>query len=452
MTLIAICDDEPAIRKTLAEILQDEHHDVTAVESGEELLGLLRSGEKRVDAIFLDIWLPGIDGVETLTQLKADGFDAPVIMISGHATLESAVKATRLGAFDFLEKPLNLDRVVISLNNALRQTKLDKRLNRLVNRLPKTQMIGDSTLIQQLKADIQLAAEAPARVLILGESGSGKELAARSIHELSPRRDEPFVEMNCAAIPEELIESELFGHVKGSFTGAIENRQGKFEEADRGTLFLDEIGDMSLQTQAKVLRVLQEQRFQRIGSNRTIAVDVRVIAATNKDLEQEIQAGRFRKDLFYRLNVIPITIPPLRERLSDLGPLCRHFAAEFAASYGRPALHFTPSAIEALTGYAWPGNVRELRNIVERLMIMCRKPEVTSADLPQATTGHTVLDPVFPEFSSLKDARDAFERSYIMAQLDRFDGNVTKTAEALQLERSHLHRKLKQLGIKDLDT
>ncbi len=447
--LIAICDDEPAIRKTLAEILRDEHYDVQLCKSGEDLLEFLKRGERRLDAIMLDVWLPGIDGVETLTKLRELDYDMPVIMISGHATLESAVKATRLGAFDFLEKPLNLDRVVISLSNALKQNRLERTQHQLSLRIPKTQLIGESAPILSLKREIELAAQAPARVLILGESGSGKELAARLIHEYSQRANEPFIEMNCAAIPSELIESEMFGHVKGSFTGAIETRQGKFEEADRGTLFLDEIGDMSLMTQAKVLRVLQEQRFQRIGSNRTIAVDVRVIAATNKDLETEIEAGRFRKDLYYRLNVIPIVVPPLRERVEDIGILCRHFSASFAKEYGRLAPRFSPSAISMMASYSWPGNVRELRNVVERLMIMCRKDEVSADDLPSQITGKQQETMFSMAFDSLKDARDFFEKSYIEHQLDKFEGNVTKTAEALQIERSHLHRKLKQLGLKE---
>lgn len=447
--LIAICDDEPAIRKTLTEILEDEHYDVAACESGEQFIQFLKESERRVDAALLDVWLPGIDGVETLTLIRESGFDFPVVVISGHATLESAVRATRLGAFDFLEKPLNLDKVVISLSNALKQNRLERQQQQWSSRVPKTHMVGESQAVLNLRKEIELAAGSPARVLILGESGSGKELAARLVHELSDRAEEVFVEMNCAAIPAELIESELFGHVKGSFTGAIDNRQGKFEEADRGTLFLDEIGDMSLQTQAKVLRVLQEQRFQRIGSNRTIAVDVRVIAATNKDLEEEIAAGRFRKDLFYRLNVIPLMVPALRERLEDLLPLCRFFAAEFARAYGRRALHFTPDAIDAMKSYSWPGNIRELRNVVERLMIMCRKEQVEATDLP-AQIGGRRQDPVLgTTFDSLREARDYFEKRYIESQLDRFEGNVTKTAESLQIERSHLHRKLKQLGIKE---
>lgn len=444
---VLICDDEPAIRKTLGEILEDEDHDVKLLDSGEALVQTVARSDRRIDAVFLDVWLPGMDGVTALEKLNENGFQAPVILISGHANLDTAVKATKLGAFDFLEKPLNLDKVILTLNNALKQHKLERRQAQLEAQLPSVAMIGESEAIVRLKEDIQMAAPSPSRVLILGESGAGKEVAARLIHDSSDRRDEPFIEMNCAAIPEELIESELFGHVKGSFTGAIADKRGKFEEADGGTLFLDEIADMSLNTQAKVLRVLQEQRFQPVGSSKTISVDVRVIAATNKDLEAEIAAGNFREDLFYRLNVIPMFVPPLRERPADIQRLCQHFISEFAQQYGRKAIQIMPDALAALTQYNWPGNVRELKNIVERLMIMSRSGEVHLGDLPRHISGAKAASFQIGTYNSLKEAREAFERQYILQVLDENEGNMSKTAEALKLERSNLYKKMKSYGI-----
>lgn len=444
---ILVCDDEPAIRKTLAQILEDEDYRVTAVGSAEALLSALR-GESRFDLVMLDVWLPGMDGLDALNKVKAGFPDLPVVMISGHANMDTAVKAVRDGAFDFLEKPLNMDKVLVTIANALKQARLEKKQRELAARLPSASMVGDSPRMVRLREDLALAAPSPGRVLILGESGCGKELAARTIHQLSDRRDEPFVEMNCAAIPEELIESELFGHVKGSFTGAVENRKGKFLQADRGTLFLDEIGDMSLTTQAKVLRVLQEQRFQPVGSAKTMVVDVRVIAATNKDLREEIREGRFREDLFFRLNVIPLEVPPLRERLDDLPLLIDHFQDEFCRSYGRKSLTFSQEAMVKLASYRWPGNVRELRNVVERLIIMSRAERIQETDLPPEISGETHADSIFyMPFESLKEAREHFEKRYIEVQLQRQEGNITKTAEALKMERSNLHKKIKQLGI-----
>jgi len=444
---IMICDDEPAIRKTLTEILQDEHYRAVSADSGEALLSHLSRSVSRVDAILLDVWLPGMDGVETLGKLRELGYRIPVIMISGHATLDMAVQATRLGAFDFLEKPLNLDKVVLTLGNALKQQRLEKRQASLEAQLPGVEIVGSSTEITKLKEDIALAAPSKGRVLILGESGSGKELAARLVHQLSGRRDGPLVEMNCAAIPEELIESELFGHIKGSFTGANETRAGKFELADGGTLFLDEIADMSTNTQAKVLRVLQEQSFMQIGGSKTIYSDVRVIAATNKDLEKEIAEGRFREDLYFRLNVIPLVVPPLRRRPEDLALLCDHFIETFSRAYGRPRIVFSEEALACLMRYPWPGNVRELRNVIERLVIMSRQQKLDSGQLPAHILGKQQENPVFAQYESLKEARDAFERHYIEYQLKRHAGNITRTAEALKLERSNLHKKIKQLNI-----
>ena len=445
MSRVMICDDEPSIRKTLAEILEDEAYEVLTAVSGEDLLHKLRKSNTRIDALLLDVWMPGMDGLETLAKVRELGFKIPVIVISGHATLDSAVKATKLGAFDFLEKPLNLDRVILTLRNALKQSALEKRQRQFEAQTPRMEMVG--TGVRALQDEIAMAAPSPGRVLILGESGSGKELAARLIHERSNRSDGPFVEMNCAAIPEELIESELFGHMKGSFTGAFETRQGKFDLADGGTLFLDEIADMSLNTQAKVLRVLQEQRFQPVGSSKMVHVDVRVIAATNKDLVKEIEDGRFREDLYYRLNVIPLHIPPLRERPEDIPALCAHFVKGFAKEYGRPSIVFTESSLAVLMQYRWPGNVRELRNVVERLMIMSKKPEIGVADLPPPIGGKSEEHLFMGHFSSLKEAREHFEKRYIVYQLQRHGGNITKTAEALKLERSNLHKKIKQYEI-----
>jgi len=444
---ILICDDEPAIRKTLSEILEDEGCRVDVADSGESLLHKLRKSEARVDAIILDVWLPGMDGVETLAKIRELGFATPVIVVSGHATLDTAVKATKLGAYDFLEKPLNLDKVTLTLGNALKQARLERRQAQLEAQLPAVEMIGESPAIRRLEEEIALAAPSRGRVLIYGESGSGKELAARMIHGLSDRAEEPFVEMNCAAIPEELIESELFGHVKGSFTGAHETRIGKFEQADGGTLFLDEIADMSLATQAKALRALQESCFQPVGSAKTVRVDVRVIAATNKDLEKEIEAGRFRQDLYFRLNVVPLTVPPLRERGEDTPLLCAHFAQKFAREYGRPPLSFTPAALAALSRFPWPGNVRELRNVVERLVIMSRQREIDVDHLPSQILGKASENEWFSGFDSLREAREQFEKKYIERSLRSHDGNITKTAEALKLERSNLHKKIKQYQI-----
>jgi len=444
---ILICDDEPAIRKTLAEILEDEGYVVEGLPTGEALLERLRSAEKRADAILLDVWLPGMDGVETLQNLRGLGYTLPVIVISGHATLDVAVQATRLGAYDFLEKPLNLDKVILTLSNALERERLEKRARSLDAELPKVRMIGSGPAMSALRQEIEMVAPTRGRVLILGESGSGKELVARMVHQLSDRANGPFIEMNCAAIPDELIESELFGHVKGSFTGAHEDRAGKFELADGGTLFLDEIADMTPHTQAKVLRVLQEQRFTPIGSGKTAHVDVRVVAATNKDLDEEIAHGRFRQDLFYRLNVIPLKLPPLRERPEDIPELCAHFFETFSREYGRQPPRLDDDAMACLQHHAWPGNVRELRNVIERLAIMTGNEEIRRADLPGHLRDSEGEGFQFGKHDSLKEARDDFERRYIVWALAQHDGNITRTAEALKLERSNLHKKLKAYGI-----
>jgi two-component system nitrogen regulation response regulator NtrX len=446
---ILIVDDEAGIGTTLRRILEDEGYRVEAVETAGEARRRLQ--EEPVDLLILDIWLPDEDGLVLLEQLREREIDLPVIIISGHGSVDSAVRAIRLGAYDFLEKPLSLSRVVLTVQNALERRRLAREIEDLSHRLERSDMlIGEGPAMAQLKEELRRAAASDSRILITGENGTGKELVARQIHRLSKRARQPFVEVNCAAIPEELIESELFGHTKGAFTGATEDRPGRFEAADGGTLFLDEIADMSLKTQAKVLRVLEEQRFERVGGTSSIQVDVRVLAATNKDLEKEIEQGRFRDDLYFRLAVIPLRVPPLRERREDVPALVEHFIAVFAQEVGRRPKRCERPALERLHDYSWPGNVRELRNLIERLMIMVPSDIIGVKDLPPAIRGeHTdrfqrLLD---GDFQSLREARDAFERRYIERKLQQFDGNVTKTAQALGLERSNLYRKLKAYDI-----
>ncbi|HHQ47457.1 MAG TPA: sigma-54-dependent Fis family transcriptional regulator, partial [Acidobacteria bacterium] len=371
---ILIVDDEPGIRELLGQILGDEGYETQAVGSGEEALALLE--QELFDLVLLDIWLPGVNGVEVLKRLKATGSDIPVIVISGHASAEQAVAAIQAGAHDFLEKPLSYDRVVVSVRNALKQSRLERRVQAVLERGVGPRLTGSSPLVQELRRQISTAGPTDGRVLITGANGTGKEVVARLLHANSKRASGPFVALNCAAIPSELIESELFGHMKGAFTGAVEAKRGKFELADGGTLFLDEVGDMSLLTQAKLLRVLQEQRFTRLGGSREISVDVRVIAATNKSLEDEIAAGRFRQDLFYRLNVIPIVVPSLAERHQDIPELVEELMAEIVAETGARPKRFSEEAMARLTAYPWPGNVRELRNVVERLVIMVPDEEI----------------------------------------------------------------------------
>src|SRR6266550_1006309 len=366
---ILIVDDEPGVRTSLSGVLRDEGYSVEAVPSGEECLE--RVTRSAFDLIVLDVWLPGMDGLATLARLRERQVDAQLVLISGHGNIESAVRAIKMGAFDFVEKPLSLEKTVLVVRNALHQRRLEAENRALRAKVDRHQtMVGESYAMRQLREQVAMAAPTNGRVLIYGENGTGKELVARTVHALSRRRTAAFIEVNCAAIPEELIESELFGHVRGAFTGAVADRRGKFEVADGGTLFLDEIGDMSLKTQAKVLRVLQEQSMEPVGSTARIRVDARVLAATNKDLQAEIKANNFREDLYFRLNVIPIFVPPLRERQEDIPLLADHFMAEFAREYGRRPKSFDPAATLVLQHYPWPGNVRELRNVIERLMIM----------------------------------------------------------------------------------
>ena len=448
---LLIVDDEPGVRTALSGVLGDEGYQVVAVESGEACLAHL--GRAPCDLVLLDVWLPGIDGLATLAAIRERQVEVEVVMISGHGNIESAVRAIKLGAFDFIEKPLSLDKTVLVVRNALRQRRLEVENRALRARVDRTlRMVGDSYVVRQLREQVAMAAPTNGRVLIHGENGTGKELVARTIHQLSRRRAGPFVEVNCAAIPEELIESELFGHARGAFTGAVADRRGKIELADGGTIFLDEIGDMSLKTQAKVLRVLQEQVVEPVGGRPGVRVDVRVLAATNKDLPAEIRAGRFREDLYFRLNVIPIYVPPLRDRLDDLRALAEHFMDGFAQEYGRRAKTFDQDALAALRRYAWPGNVRELRNVVERLMIMVRGDTLAAGDVAflagPALVAGARADEAPPDPSlTLGEARARFEREYILRALDAQQGNISRAAEALGVERSNLYRKMRALGI-----
>src|SRR5438270_147892 len=447
MNSILVVDDEADIRKSLRGALEDEGYKIGTAESGEACLEALKT--RSYDVILLDIWLPGIDGLETLEKIKEHEDPPEVIIISGHGTIETAVRATKLGAFDFLEKPLSLERMLILIKNAMEARKLRGENREFRKQLEsKSVIVGDSVPTKALRQQIGLMAPTNGRVLIYGESGTGKELVAHAIHAQSLRKDETFVEVNCAAIPEDLIESELFGHRIGSFPGAAADKEGKVQRAHGGTLFLDEVGDMSLKTQSKVLRTLEEQRFTPVGSDKTITVDVRVIASTNKDLEEEISRGNFREDLFYRLNVIPFFVPPLRERKEDIPLFTRHFLKELAATYGRRPREITDDAIEVLMRYSWPGNVRELRNVIERIVIM--NPTTSRFDskhLPPLVYRDGGRRAPRSEFSTLHQARDAYERDYILKKLDENHGNVSRTAEMLGLERSHLYRKMKTLGI-----
>src|SRR5499426_2002406 len=444
---ILIVDDEPAIRSTLRDVLEDEGYRVSAVGGGADALRFF--ADELPDVTFLDIWMGRMDGLETLAEVKRARPEAVVVMISGHGTIETAVKATRLGAYDFVEKPLSLEKILITVSRALEHARLERENAALRASLEqRAEIVGESAAIRALRDQIATAAPTTGRVLIHGENGSGKELVARSIHVQSTRRERAFVEVNCAAIPEDLIESELFGHEKGAFTGALARRRGRFELADGGTLFLDEIGDMSLHTQAKVLRALEEQSFERVGGKETIKVDVRVITASNRDLAALIAEGRFREDLYYRLNVIPIEVPALRARRDDIPLLVDHFLTLFCAENGRRRKGIAVEALAYFVGYDWPGNVRELRNMVERLVIMTPGDVIGPDDLPASLRPRS--EPVAaPEGRprTLKEARDGFERAYILAELRMHDWNMTRTAEQLGIERSHLYRKVRAYRI-----
>lgn len=446
---ILIVDDEESICQTLGGILNDEGHEIVAAASGEEALRIVE--EDPPSLVLLDIWLPGMDGIEVLKAIKAGYPRTQVIMMSGHGSIETAVKATKLGAFDFIEKPLSLEKVILVVNHAVEMIRLEEENLLLKQKVShEYELTGKSGPIQDLKEMIGIVAPTNAWILVMGENGTGKELVARSIHRQSRRSHRSFIEVNCAAIPEDLIESELFGHEKGAFTGATAMKRGKFDLANEGTIFLDEVADMSLKAQAKVLRILQEKTFERVGGNKLISTDVRVLAATNKDLEREMEEGRFRQDLYYRLNVIPLRIPPLRDRKEDIPLLVDRFIRDSALKEGEPEKQVTDEALAILMNYSWPGNVRELKNIIERLMIMTPARVISKFD----------LFPLFEEVKmeppdsaadlnsdTFRAARQDFERQYIIRKLREFEGNISKTAEAIGLERSHLHKKIRSYGL-----
>ncbi len=449
---ILIIDDEVSIQETLSGILDDEGFSSIGVSSAEEGLELLEA--MNIDLVLLDIWLgDNMDGMTALEKIH-ELYPIPIIMISGHGTIETAVQATRKGAFDFIEKPLSYDKIILAISNGLRFAKLEQE-NLLLRQGSgeKSNLTGESEVIQALKQQIEMVAPTDAWVLIRGDHGTGKELVAQSIHRASRSSNQPMIEVNCAAIPEELIESELFGHEKGSFTGAHATKRGKFDQADNGILFLDEIGDMSLNTQAKILRILQEQKFERVGGNKTIKVNVRVLAATNKNLEEEIEAGNFRADLFWRLNVVPIHVPQLCDRLQDI-PLLVDDLMKLLVSRGLKHKDFAPDAIQAMMEHHWPGNVRELRNFIERLAIMCQEPIISAVQVrmflePRQNSGPTGSGPTLSPFlaADYKTAKRLFEKEYLQQKLLQNENNISKTAEQVGLERSHLHKKLKSFEI-----
>jgi len=445
---ILVIDDETGIREAIRMTLEYEGYRIDEARSGQE--GLDKATRTPYDAILLDIKMPILDGIEVLDNLKEQKVGSPVVMVSGHADLHTAVECTKRGAYDFLEKPLNRDKLLLTVRNAVRQRSLEEENTEFREKAEKEyQLVGESALMRDLKSQIERAAPTKATVLITGESGTGKELVAREIHRRSSRANLPFIQVNCAAIPDELIESELFGHEKGSFTGAVRKQTGKFVAADGGTIFLDEIGDMSLRTQAKVLRVLQEGEVEPVGAATVVKVDVRVIAATNKDLEEEIKGGRFREDLYYRLNVIPVRTPPMRERRDDIPVLAQHFARLFSEEHNYHAKRFTPSAAKALQDAPWRGNVRELRNLIERLVIMVPSEQIDVTDLPSEFF-RTPVDIISTamRLSTLQKFKDEAEKAFIIAKLREHGWNVSKTAEAIDTPRSNLYKKIEQYNIK----
>ncbi|MFH1674617.1 MAG: sigma-54 dependent transcriptional regulator [Pseudomonadota bacterium] len=449
---VLVVDDEPSILQSLSGVLSDEGFEALTAGNGYEALKMIE--ELSPDLVLLDIWMPGIDGIETLKEIKRNNPFLQVIIISGHGNVETAVKATKLGAYDFIEKPLSIDKVIVAINNALNFRRLEEE-NRLLKRraLGKSRITGESPAIKALKQQIAVVAPTNAWILITGENGTGKELVARTIHQMSNRAEHPLVEVNCAAIPEELIESELFGHEKGAFTSANSRKRGKFELADGGTIFLDEIGDMSLKTQAKILRILQEQKFERVGGTRTLKVDVRVIAASNKNLEEEIEKGSFREDLYFRLNVVPIEVPALRDRTEDIPLLVEEFLREFSKNDKLESKEMTPEAIRLLQDYHWPGNVRELKNLLDRLIIMTSDKIIDVKDIPEpyAQTKTAREDSSLFMSVSLKEAKKEFEKAYLIQKLRENQGNISQTAEAIGIERSHLHKKIKVYEINSIE-
>jgi len=447
---VLIVDDESGIRAALGQLLEYEGYEVKAVANGRE--GLAAYEEFRPQLVFLDVKMEGMDGLETLKRLRDADPAAVVVMISGHATIQDAVSATHLGAYDILEKPLDTDRILVTLRNAIGHLDLREENERLRQKVERHgEIVGASGAVRGLVDQIARIAATPARVLITGENGTGKELVARALHAQSSRAKKPFVEVNCAAIPSELIESELFGHMKGSFTGAVQDRAGKFEQSDGGTLFLDEIGDMSLAAQAKVLRVLQEGEVTRIGGAKVHKVDVRVVAATNKRLEDEIAAGRFREDLYYRLNVVPITVPPLRERREDIPMLVQHFLERLSTESGLPMRPVDTAAIDRLKALDWPGNIRELRNTVERLLILCSGPRIARSDVDRlvgsrAGDGGSAIG-TLEDYTTYEQFKDAAERAFLVVKLRQFDWNVAETARSLDMPRSNLYKKIERHGL-----
>jgi two-component system, NtrC family, nitrogen regulation response regulator NtrX len=454
MARILVVDDEEGIRKILRQVLEYEGHEVRVAAGGGEAIQLY--GETRPDLVFMDVKMARMDGLEALDRIRENDPSACVVMISGHGTIETAVEATRRGAYDFLEKPLDTDRLLVTIRNALQQRGLVEENLRLRGEVEsRYEIVGRSFAIRALLDRVEKVAPTDARVLITGENGTGKELVAHALHRLSARADAPFVEVNCAAIPSELIESELFGHMKGSFTGAHADRAGKFEQADGGTLFLDEIGDMSLAAQAKVLRALQEGIVTRVGGEKAIRVDVRVIAATNKGVDDEIAAGRFREDLYHRLNVVPIHVPPLRDRRDDIPMLVRHFARKAIEEQRLPLREFTTGALDRLSRLDWSGNVRELRNTVERLLILGRGGDVTDADVERLVGGVQVSDSLSAEMlgaPTFAQFKERAERAYILAKLREHDWNVSETARSVEMPRSNLYKKIERYGLVREDT
>jgi two-component system nitrogen regulation response regulator NtrX len=446
---ILVIDDEQGIRAALGQLLEYEGYEVRTIANATD--GIAEYQKWRPQLVFLDVKMAGMDGMEALKRIREIDPGATVVMISGHATIRTAVEATQLGAYEILEKPLDTDRILVMLRNALSHLDLQEENARLKQSIEAPyEIVGKTPVMRALMDKIEKVATTPARVLITGENGTGKELVARALHRMSPRAAKPFVEVNCAAIPGELIESELFGHMKGSFTGAIADRAGKFEQANKGTLFLDEIGDMSLAAQAKVLRVLQDNVITRIGGAKAISVDVRVIAATNKTLENEIAAGKFREDLYYRLNVVPIHVPPIRDRRDDIPMLAQYFAATLSAREGIPPRTFTPDALERLSALDWPGNVRELRNTVERLLILASDPEISARDIDRLA-GQRALDDAglasLTQCRTFEEFKDAAERAFLLNKLREFDWNVSETARAVEMPRSNLYKKIERYSL-----
>jgi len=446
---VLVVDDEQGIRAALGQLLEYEGYEVRSESNAPA--GIATFEKWRPHLVFLDVKMAGMDGLEGLKRMRQIDSTASVVMISGHATIQTAVEATQLGAYDILEKPLDTDRILVLLRNALQHVSLQEENARLRETIEsRFEIVGRSYAIRALTSQIEKVAVTPARVLITGDNGTGKELVARAIHRLSPRNNKPFVEVNCAAIPSELIESELFGHMKGSFTGAVSDRAGKFEQADKGTLFLDEIGDMSLAAQAKVLRVLQDGEVTRIGGTKQHRVDVRVLAATNKNLEEEIAANRFREDLFYRLNVLPLHVPPLRERREDIPLLAQHFVNQLSQRDGAPSRTLDSTALEVLQRFDWPGNVRELRNAIERVMILAAGPRITGADVtrltgakpPDASGLGSLL-----EVKTYEEFKNAAERAFLLHKLREMDWNVSETARVLDMPRSNLYKKIERYGL-----